>query len=111
MITPAVAYGLPPNFSGDFLICERAMRPSTTATMPGIGPKQPASRSPAMPVIIDAIAMPSLRFVPATYGKGAGGGGGAHGPGLIGGRSSGAIQLPARGGSRGSHLVSCSSGV
>src|SRR5215211_6216029 len=102
-ITPARAYGLPPNFSGDFLIWERATRPRIKATKPGIGPKQPASRIPAMPVIIDAIASPSVRRVPGTYGKGAGGGGGAHGPGLIGGRSSGAIQPPASGGSRGSH--------
>src|SRR6185369_3059014 len=103
IITPAVAYGFPPNFSGDFLICERATKPSTRATIPGIGPKQPAIRNPAMPVIIEAIARPSLRFAPGMYGLriGAGGGGGCHGPGLIGGRSSGAIQPPGSGDSRG----------
>src|SRR6185503_10791300 len=112
IITPAVAYGFPPNFSGDFLICERATRPSTNATTPGIGKKQPNMKIPRMPVIIDASANPWLFcwVLKGTY-AGAGGGGGDHGPGLIGGRSSGAIQPPGSGVSRGSHCVSCSSCV
>src|ERR1044072_3972244 len=111
IITPAVAYGFPPNFSGDFLICERATRPSTKATTPGIGKKQPNMKSPRMPVIIDASAKPWLFCVLMGTYTGAGGGGGDHGPGFIGGRSSGAIQPPGSGGSFGSPCVSSSSCV
>src|ERR1043165_2571933 len=107
---PAVAYGFPLNRSGDFLICESATKPMIMPAIPGSGPKQPI-RNPAMLVIIDASANPWLLWpLIGTYGM-AGGGGGVHGPGLIGGRSSGAIQPPGSGVSRGSHFVSCSSGV
>src|ERR1043165_392158 len=109
MTIPVIAIPFPVYFSGDFLICESATKPSTRAMIPGTGPKHHDSRIPARPTIIDAIASPWLG--PGVRGYTIGGGGGLHAPGLIGGRSSGAIHPPATGGSRGSHIVSCSSGV
>src|SRR6185369_14281075 len=99
---PAIASGLPPVASGDFLICMSANEPSTIAAMAGSGPKQLSTR-PSRPVTNDATANPWLGCL---TGRG-GGGGGCH-TGVIGGRSSGATQPPAISGCRGNHCVSCS---
>jgi len=92
-IIPAVANDFPLNSSGVALIFESADMPSTTATIPGIGPRHPPATTPTMPVIIDPSANPWLGCFGGRYG----GGGGCHAPGAIGGRSSGAIQPPGAG--------------
>ena len=60
IITPASANGFPPYLSGSLFICDNATNPIISAAIPGTGPKQPPVTTPAMAVIIDAIANPVL---------------------------------------------------
>lgn len=109
MIIPAIAkpllgwVGLPRN-------CDSATKPKITAKIPGIGIVQIKPKTMAMtPEINEAIDIGcggALTFVRS----GAGDAAACHGRPVIGARSSGAIQPPGSGRSRGSHCVACSEG-
>jgi hypothetical protein len=113
---PAIAKPRPVEF-GACRICVSAIAPRITAIIPGTGtPQNQPNIRLTRPTTNDAVASPGGGGLTCGWGGGGGGSqgratgcGGCHGR-SIGARSSGAIQPPAAGESRGSHCVDCSEG-